>query len=236
MTDAPDIGATTLGAFAAVPRVNAWLFSKLASFVRGDVLEVGSGIGNLSGFVRGRAGRLTVTDREPRYLEALARRFAGDPAVRVVAYDLAAPPPPELAGTRFDTIIAMNVFEHLEDDRTLATRLAGLLAPGGALLVYVPACSFAFGALDRALGHQRRYSPAALSSLVSGAGLSLIAPPRYVNLLGLAGWCLHTRVLGRAGLSKWELSLFERMLPLVRLEDRFRLPLGVGLHAVATRR
>jgi hypothetical protein len=127
----------------------------------------------------------------------------------------------------------MNVFEHIADDRALAARLARLLAPDGALLVYVPACRFAFGALDRALGHYRRYTRASLGGLLAGAGLALDAAPRYMNLLGLLGWIVNTQLLRLSRLPGQELALFQRLLPLIRLEDRVRLPIGVGLWAVA---
>jgi SAM-dependent methyltransferase len=230
-----DTGARTLEAFAAVPEVNRWIFSKLASHVRGEVLEVGSGIGNVSGLVLEHAARATLTDRDDEYLELLRGRFAGDRRVTVGRFDLDGDPPAELAARRFDAIVAMNVFEHIADDRAPAARLARLLTPDGALLVYVPACPFAFGALDRALGHYRRYTRATLTALLTSAGLALDAPPRYINALGLLGWVVNTQLLRLPRLPARELSLFQRLLPLVRLEDRLRLPVGVGLWAVARR-
>jgi SAM-dependent methyltransferase len=229
----PDTGARTLEAFAAVPEVNRWIFGKLAPHLRGDVLEVGSGIGNLSGLVLERAERATLSDRDDHHLDVLRKRFEGDRRVSVARYDLDGEPPPEVAARRFDAVVAMNVFEHIADDRALAARLGHLLAPGGALLVYVPACPFAFGALDHALGHYRRYTPAALANLFTGAGLTLDAPPRYVNLLGLLGWIVSTQLLRLPRLPRPALSLFQRLLPLIRLEDHVRLPIGVGLWVVA---
>jgi SAM-dependent methyltransferase len=227
-------GELTLEALAETPRLNAWLFSKLSPGVRGEVLEVGSGIGNLSRHIRPLAARLVVTDTEPRYLEALRRHFTGDPAVEVVAYDLGAPPPAAVEARRFDTIIAINVIEHIADDRMLVARLTGLLRPGGSLLVYVPACPIAFGSLDVALGHHRRYTPEALTDLLRACGLQP-ERPRYVNLVGLGGWLVVGRLLGRRSLPATGVALFERLMPLVRLEDKVRLPFGLGLFTRATK-
>jgi SAM-dependent methyltransferase len=228
-------GGQLLAAFAETPRLNRWLYSKLAAHVRGDVLEIGSGIGNLSRFIVGAARSVVLSDLEPHCLRTLARGFAGDPRVTVVRYDLDAAPPAELAARRFDTVVAVNVIEHVADDQALARALAGLLRPGGKLVVYVPACPFAYGALDGALGHFRRYTPAGLEALLVGAGLAP-APPAYMNLLGLLGWVLNGRLLRRRHLARRQIALFERLLPLLRLEDHFRLPLGLGLYTAAVKR
>jgi SAM-dependent methyltransferase len=227
-------GRRALELFAEARRLNRWLFSKLAAHVRGDVMEIGSGIGTMSGFIVDAAASAVLTDVEPGCLDALARTFRARPGVAVVRYDLDGPPPAAIAGRRFDAIVAVNVIEHVADDRALVSRLAALLKPGGKLLVYVPACAFAYGSLDRVLGHYRRYTPASLSALLAGAGLAA-PPPAYMNLLGLLGWTLSARVLRSRRVSPRQIALFERLMPLVALEDRVRLPLGLGLHAAATK-
>ena len=225
-------GGRTLEVFADTPRINRWIYSKLAADVHGDVLEIGSGIGNLSGHIVDNAKSVVLSDMESHYLEALSARFADDTRVSVARYNLDSEPPPEIARRRFDAIVAVNVVEHIEDDRALVARLAALLKPGGKLLIYVPACPFAYGTLDRALGHYRRYTRASLTKLLAGAGLHL-DPPRFMNLVGLLGWTVNGRVLGRKHLSAVQLALFERLMPLFTLEDHFHLPIGLGVYAVA---
>ncbi|HVU51028.1 MAG TPA: class I SAM-dependent methyltransferase [Polyangia bacterium] len=227
-------GGRTLEIFANTPQLNEWIFSKLAGPVRGEVLEIGSGVGNISRLIRPRVDRLVVSDTEPHYLEDLERTFAGDPGVSVVSYDLDHAPPPGIAARRFDAIVAVNVIEHIADDRGLVARLAGLLRPGGNLLIYVPSCPSVFGTLDVALGHHRRYTPATLTSLLRSAELDP-GEPRYVNLLGLAGWFVAGRILRRKLLSPLGVAVFERIVPVVRLEDKLKLPVGMGLVTHATK-
>jgi SAM-dependent methyltransferase len=227
-------GGRTLKTFANTPQLNAWIYSKLSAGVRGEVLEIGSGFGNISRLIRPMASRLVVTDTESHYLEALRRLFSDDDGVEVAAYDLDGPPPTAVAANRYDAIVAVNVIEHIADDRALVARLAELLRAGGSLLVYVPACPVAFGPLDTALGHFRRYSPATLTALLRGAALDA-GEPRYMNLLGLAGWIVNGRVLRRRLLSSRTVALFERLVPLLRLEDHVALPIGLGLCARATK-
>jgi SAM-dependent methyltransferase len=226
------IGGRTLEVLAQTERLNEWLYSKLANAVRGDVLEIGSGIGNLSRLILRSADHAVLTDVEPRYLELLRTRYAGNPKVTVAEYDLDAPPPSEVAARGYDAIVAVNVIEHIEDDVGLVRRLGALLNPGGHLLVYVPACPFAYGTMDAALGHFRRYTPESLRALLREAGL--VSPtPRYFNLLGLLGWLFNGWALRREHLPARQMALFDSLVPVVRLEDRFRLPVGLAVYTHA---
>lgn len=224
----------TLEALSQNDRLNAWLYSKIAGGVRGDVLEVGSGIGNLSRLIVPAASSVVLSDVEPQYLDVLRSTFASEPKVTVTSYDLGGPPPPEVASRRFDAIVAVNVIEHVEDDVTLVQQLAHLLKPGGKLLVYVPACPFAYGTMDVALGHFRRYTPTSLSTLLRRAGLSS-ETPRYFNLVGLLGWLVNGRALRRERLPSQQLALFDFIVPFARLEDHFRLPVGLGVYVHAVK-
>jgi hypothetical protein len=111
-------------------------------------------------------------------------------------------------------------------------RLAALLKPGGKLVVYVPACPFAYGSLDRALGHYRRYTPEGLAALLEGAGLQT-PRPAYMNFFGLFGWTINGRFLRRERLSHRQLAVFERLMSLFRLEDLVQLPIGLGVYVAA---
>jgi SAM-dependent methyltransferase len=152
----------------------------------------------------------------------------------VARYDLDAEPSPVIAARRYDAIVAVNVIEHIRDDHALVRRLADLLKPGGKLAVYVPACPAVYGTLDKALGHHRRYTPDSLTALLAGAGLR-VEPPRYMNILGLLGWTLNGRLFKRHQLSPRQIAVFERFMPLVALEDRIKLPVGLGVYTAAER-
>lgn len=218
-------GGRTLEIHAGTPRVNDWYYSKFAARIGGRVLELGSGIGNISRLLAKDARELVVTDVEDEYLARLRRELP--PEVRVERYDLDGPPPAAI-GAGFDVVISLNVLEHVADDRRVIRDLVGLLAPGGWLLTYVPACALAFGAIDEALGHHRRYDRALFGARMREAGLS-IERLEYMNLLGLAGWIVNGRLLRRTTLDPRQVGTFERIVPLVRLEDRVRVPIGLGL-------
>ena len=111
---ADEVGAATLERMAAAPRYNRWMFERLRRWIGRSVLEIGSGIGNLSAFLVDR-DRLVLTDTREEYLSRLRQRFAGKPHISVTRLYL---PDDDsaVAGQRFDTIICLNVLEHIDDD------------------------------------------------------------------------------------------------------------------------
>ena len=149
-------------------------------------------------------------------------------------FNLDEPIPDEIARRRFDAIVAVNVIEHIQDDNRAVAALASLLKPGGRLLVYVPAVPFAFGTLDQMLGHYRRYTADSLARVLCGAGLDP-GPIRYFNLLGLLGWFINGRILRRKSLSETQIAVFERLVAFLRIEDRVRLPIGLGVISCAAK-
>lgn len=230
--EAREVGGRTLEIFANTPNINAWMYSKFAPLVHGTVLEVGSGMGNLSRLIRKDADRLVLTELEPAYLDELRATFARDRSVEVVRWDLGEDPPSTVANTTFDAIVAINVIEHIEDDHRAVRALAERLRPGGHLLAYVPAGPLLYGTLDEALGHHRRYTRASFAALLRSAGLDP-GVVRHMNLLGMAGWFVQGRVLRRRQLPARQVAVFERLVPLLRVEDRFALPFGLGVLACA---
>jgi len=204
------------------------MFDRLRRWIGRRVLEIGSGIGNLSAFLVDRE-RLVLTDTREEYLGRLRDRFAGNPNVSVARLNL----PDDhatLAGQRFDTIICLNVLEHVEDDRGSLVAIRAMLAPGGRLVLLVPALPALYGTMDRELGHHRRYKRGALSDLLRATGFTL-AHIEYFNLAGVPGWWFAGRVLRRPIIPAGSLKLYDALVPLFRLERL--LPWRVGQSLIA---
>jgi 2-polyprenyl-3-methyl-5-hydroxy-6-metoxy-1,4-benzoquinol methylase len=204
------------------------MFDRLRPWVGRRVLEIGSGIGNLSEFLLG-SERLVLTDTREEYLERLRQRFARHRNVAVERLYL----PNEhgaLAGQRFDTIICLNVLEHVDDDSGSLVAIRGMLAPGGRLVLLVPALPALYGTIDRALGHHRRYKRAGLAALLAAAGFT-VAHIEYFNLAGVPGWWFAGRVLRRQMIPSGSLKLYDALVPLFRLERL--LPWRVGQSLIA---
>jgi len=223
------VGSATLERLAAAPKFNRWMFDRLRPWIGRRVLEVGSGIGNLSVFLQDRE-RVVLTDTEPWYLARLRERFGGRMNIEVARLYLPVVDG-ALAAERFDTIICLNVLEHVEDDVGSLAVMRGLLAPGGRLVLLVPALRALYGTLDRALGHFRRYTRSELIAKLRGTGLV----PRHVeyfNLAGIPGWWVTGRLLRRSLIPAASLRWYDALVPLFRLERLLPWRIGQSLIAI----
>jgi SAM-dependent methyltransferase len=226
------VGAATLERTAKAQAYNRWTYDRVAPWIGRRIIEIGSGVGNMSQFLLARE-RLLLTDTDPAYRVQLERRFAGRPEVSVAALTL--PHIPEsLRRERFDTAVCLNVLEHVSDDRTSLAAIRQLLQPGGRLVLLVPALPWIYGTLDRELGHVRRYTPALLSERYAEAGLRMVRL-EYFNLAGIPGWWFTGRVLRRELLPVGGLALFDALVPLFRLERFLPWRLGQSLIAIGER-
>jgi SAM-dependent methyltransferase len=226
------VGAATLERIAAAPRYNRWMFDRLRPWVGRRVLEIGAGIGNMSAFLveQPRVDRVVLTDTESYYLGRLRERFAGRPQVVVAELRLPAVDP-RLAAEFLDTVVCLNVLEHIEDDRAALRAMHDLLAPGGRLVLLVPSLPMLYGTLDEALGHFRRYVPGELSAKLGAAGFRL-RHLEYFNLGGVPGWWLAGRVLRRRLIPSGALRWYEALVPLFRLERLLPWRIGQSLIAI----
>jgi SAM-dependent methyltransferase len=229
-------GAETLEIMSAAPRYNAWQFEQIAPYVGQRVLEVGSGIGNMSAHIVA-AGRdvVVLTDTDAWYQDQLRTRFADRPEVQVGSLTL---PDPTATG-RFrplalDTVIALNVVEHIEDDVGTLRSMAELLAPAGRVVVLVPALPSIFGSLDEELGHYRRYTRASLAAAFQAAGLAL-EQMFWFNRVGTLGWWFNACVRRTRLIPLAQLRSFDSLVPVLRAERFLPLPFGQSLIAIGRR-
>jgi len=215
-------------------RHGQWLASVIGPWLGRSVLEVGSGIGVLSKLLLPRCERLVLSDHLPIYLERLRDRFGDLPSLRYQLLDLTRRPY-RIDGEPVDTIVCLNVLEHLPDDDAVLSGLAELLPPGGRLILQVPRHPALFGSLDEAYGHLRRYRTRELRAQLERAGFR-VHELRSFNALSIPGWFLSGRVLRRSGLDPQWLRYHEAAIPLARLLDAVTLHrIGISLIACAER-
>jgi SAM-dependent methyltransferase len=205
-----------------------WLTDRLRRWVGRRVLEIGAGLGSMSEFILDRE-RVVLSDTDPYYLARLRERFAGRPNVRITQLRLPGADG-SVAAERLDTVICVNVLEHVIEDVASLAAMRALLQAGGRLVLLVPSLPSLYGTLDEALGHVRRYTAAELRRKFPDAGFRLLHL-EYFNLAGVPGWWLTGRVLRRRLIPAGSLSLYDALVPLFRLE-RF-LPWRVGQSLIA---
>lgn len=212
------------------PNYLRWINEMIEPHLGRKVLELGAGIGVITeSYAHGR--EVVANDLSDTCIAALRHRFEGSPNVTVVQHDLR-----EVydSGQRFDSVVMLNVLEHIEDDVGVLSALPSVLRPGGRIVIYVPALNALYGKPDRILGHFRRYSKWRFREIAAEAGLQIVEL-RYVNALAIPAWWIYshsnTDQTYRPALSAWDRT----GVPLSRaLEERIRFPLGLNLLAVFT--
>ncbi|HVR28670.1 MAG TPA: methyltransferase, partial [Thermoanaerobaculia bacterium] len=197
------------------------------------VLEIGAGIGNLTRALIPRE-RYTATDINPHYLDFLENVAESRPYLDVRHFDLAAAAAVEPLAGRYDTVVCLNVLEHVANEAQGARNLLEVLEPGGRAIVLVPQGPSLYGTLDRVLGHQRRYTEAMLRAALEGAGFQIERVFGF-NRASRPGWWLNGTLLKRERFSRVQLKALDWMIWLIRRVDAALPWPGVSLIAVARR-
>jgi SAM-dependent methyltransferase len=198
------------------------MFQTLRPYIRGRVLEIGSGIGNMSSLLLKMDGPVVVSDQSLPYLEMLRTRLGADDKLEDVLHlDLEDPDFDTkfapLMGS-FDTVIALNVIEHVRQDDLALQNCKKMLKKGGHFIMLVPAYPSLYNRFDKELGHFRRYTRAGLSELVAKYFELKIC--RHFNLAGIAGWWMSGAVLKNKIIPSSQMRLFNTLVPVFKVADR----------------
>jgi len=214
---------------AASSRRQEWVYDAIAPHIGRSVLEVGSGVGIFSKIFVSRCERLYLTDYRPVFLDFLRERFGDLPHVSFDFIDLDRPPF-QLEDCEPDTIVCLNVLEHIEDDVAALRGLAEMLGPSGRLVLQVPNYPWLYGSLDESYGHHRRYSPRTLRAALGSAGFELTALQRF-DPFAIPGWAILNNIARVQQLPSRALSVYDAIVPWMR---PFRFLSGVaGLSLIA---
>lgn len=228
-----DPGKVTLDALEQAPRFNRWMFQTVKPYLGKRIAELGSGRGNLSKLLL-KEGCVLLTDNREEYLEELNRRWGHLPTVRVTSLDLEdASGYKALGEFEADTVVCLNVLEHIRDDRFVLQRLQQVLPANAKLVFLVPFNPKLFSELDRELGHFRRYQTAELETKMTEAGF-VVERQFFFNKAGVLAWWVGNVLCRQRALTPWQLKLYNLLTPLFRIFDRC-IPMN-GLSTVVVAR
>lgn len=225
---------TELDAVAEATNYYRWIIDSFADDLGKRIIEAGAGIGTVSELVLRSASPTQMLLIEPaaNNIPELRRRFEHDPRVQIYHGYL------ENVGATLstDTVIAVNVLEHVERDAEFLRAAYAMLNPGGALLLLVPALPAIYGSLDKAFDHYRRYTRPGLEKLLLSSGFR-IETLHYLNFIGVAAWFSAGRIFHRKTLGRSQVRFYDRwVIPwLRRIESVVHPPIGQSLLAVARR-
>ena len=231
-------GETMSPAMASAANYYAWIAAQFEPVLGQRVLDIGGGHGaHLEHIVS--ADRFVVSvDVSPECVREMQAKFK-DRSFAAQCGDITDPVFLErLTTQRFDTIVCVNVLEHIERDRAAVESMARILRPtGGRLFLLVPAHPLLYGTPDTLAGHFRRYRRRDLHDLVASAGFHAVRT-RYFNGFGAIPYLVNSRILRPKTLGgpvDTQIVLFDRyFVPLLRrIESWVRPPFGQSVIATA---
>ena len=225
-------GWETLDAIAEADNFNEWMYSTIKPYCSGKILEIGSGIGNISKFFIKDSADITLSDIRPVYCDVLKKKFPE--AHDVIEIDLTHPlfdsEYSRLIG-QYDTVFALNVVEHIKDDQLAIKNCNKLLKASGTLVILVPAYATLYNRFDRELEHFRRYTKKALNGLLMRSGFK-IQHSQYFNFMGIPGWYISGKLQQNKTIPKGQMSMYNKLVPVFKLVDKILLN-KVGLSVIS---
>jgi len=215
-------GLETLDVISAAVKLNQWMYETIRPYCSGRILEIGSGIGNISAHFLNQGDDITLSDIRQNYCDILKERFGTYKNLKgVIHLDLVA----EDFDVRykdllhsFNTVFALNVVEHIEDDQLAVKNAKKLLVENGNLIILVPAYQFLYNRFDKELFHFRRYTRQRLNMLFKEEKLSILRS-FYFNAAGITGWFISGKIQKNKTIPKNQITLYNKLVPLFRLLD-----------------
>jgi len=212
-----EYGSNILADLQDARRFNKWMADTLRPFVGDRVLEIGAGIGTLTGQFIPRDLYL-ASDINPHYLHYLRAYSMGKPYLQVARVDAGRPEDFANVAELFDTVLIINVLEHVPDPRIALENIYKTLAPGGRIVVLVPQHPRLYNTLDKVLEHRERYTRAGLQSSLEAAGFRVERLFDF-NRTSVPAWFV-SGMLRRTKFSRVQLKMLELIMPAVRRLDR----------------
>ena len=232
---AENYGRGLLNSLTGTPQYVSWITRLLRPHLGATVLEIGAGLGNLTGRLMGKKLQYVAAEKDPLYLHALRNRFLRTPSVVVSELDPGNAAGYEQWAGQFDSALCVNMLESVEDPQAVIASLAGCLKAGGNLVVLVPQGPGMFSALDQGMGHRRRFSSSQLRKMLETAGLEVVEE-RHFNKIGAIAWRVFGTLLGRRKMNRPALKLWDKTVWFWRRVDGLFPWRGLSLIAVARKR
>ncbi len=228
-----EYGSHILASLQGARRFNKWMGDVLRPHVGDRVLEIGAGIGTLTAQFIPRDA-YCATDINPHYLHYLRSYAVGKPYLSVARADAGRPEDFQAFAGRFDTVLMINVLEHVPDPRVALGNVFHALEPGGRAIILVPQHPGLYNTLDTALDHRERYTAAGLTASLQEAGFTV---PTLVdfNRVSVPSWWLNGSLLKRRHFSRVQLKVLETAMPVIRRADRLWPWPGLSLIAIGVK-
>jgi glycosyltransferase involved in cell wall biosynthesis/phospholipid N-methyltransferase len=227
-------GHATLESMSVSQALSRWSLEPMAPHLGSRVLEAGAGTGNLTRHLLEKE-RLVAVEIDPFYTRALDRRWGHLANISVIEGDLEDPRIYErLIDESFDSVLCVNVLEHLDHPDKALLGFARVLQPGGRAIILVPAHQWLYSKVDQTIEHRQRFEESHLRGLLEAAGFE-VTQLKAFNRLGVLGWLVN-KWTGHTTLRSWQTRLFSWLLPIGRAVERIRPLPGLSWVAIAIKK
>ncbi len=199
---------------------NNWLYEEIFPAIKGDILEIGSGIGTYSEKIicDFPNSEIALSDFSQTYVKNLEKRF--DKNITFYKLDLNLKSDYDKIGyEKFDTIVGVNVLDNVENDEFALQQLYKMLKKNGMLVLLLPAHKSLFSQLDRNIGRLRRYSKTELKSKISKTDFEIVKM-FYFNAIGIIGWYLNGKSGKTPKLSDNAFKTYDKMIPITKFIEK----------------
>ncbi|MCK5857051.1 MAG: class I SAM-dependent methyltransferase [Bacteroidales bacterium] len=216
-------GMETLHLMAEADRFNHWIYHTIKPFCSGKILEIGSGIGNISNYFIDNNQDITLSDIRQNYVNLLQNKHQEKASLRdVIILDIIDPnfdtKFAKYFGS-FDSVYALNIVEHVKDDKQAIANIKKLLKPNGTVVVLVPAYQKLYNLFDKELEHYRRYNMKTLDQLLIDNKL-IVIHHQYFNFIGVFGWWFNGSLLKKKTIPSAQMRLYNALVPIIKLIDK----------------
>ena len=214
-----EYGSKILARLSRADKFNSWMVDTIRPYVGKNVLEIGSGIGNITRKLIPRE-RYHATDINKFYLQVAENIKSDKPYLSVEYLDVNDVSTFIEDKQKFDTIVCLNVIEHLDDDLKAMYNIVDLLDANGIAIILVPRGQWLFGTLDEVLGHKRRYAEHEIRKLSESAGLKVDKIISF-NRFSMIPWYINGKILRKRTFGLFQILVMNMLTPLIRRIDRF---------------
>ena len=237
MSEAVVYAGKDLEAMSFAVNYHRWILQEFRPFLGKHIVEVGAGTGSFSELILEiEPETLSLVEPSGMYSQLVSTLPKNDPRTRVDFYNATfrAKAAALTEKQRPDSIIYVNVLEHIEDDEGELAAIYESLDAGGRCFLFVPALKALYGDFDRKLGHFRRYTKEELEQKTTAAGFQILRS-RYFDVAGVLPWFVTYRLLGSVDINPGAVNLYDKVVVPIfkRIESLVPFPAGKNILLIA---
>jgi SAM-dependent methyltransferase len=224
-----DYGKTILNEMSLSPGFSNWSVELARTGLEGRILEIGCGLGGNLDCLSSCGEDLWCSDYNEEYISFVSssKNFM---LGKTILWDINDAPK---FSTGFDSFYCSNVLEHIEDDQQAILNISRVphIKKG---VIIVPSNKLIYNRIDKNLGHYRRYNKRSLRNKLVKGGFKVISIKSF-NKVGAIGWFVQGFLLKMNTLGGGNMKLYNKLLPLIKLIDKYVPIPGLSIMAVVER-